>query len=436
MDARELSVLLNGRLIGTNANFSGFHFDSREISENSVFVPIKGKRDGHLFIEDAFKRDAAGTLTSQEIEVPEGKFAILVEDTLESFKRIARWKRKNFKGKTIAITGSVGKTTTKELVSYLLNSCGYRVHKNQKSFNNELGVTYTLSNLENTADFYVQEIGTSHPGEIPLLTSFVKPEVSIVTSVEPAHMENFKSFEELLSEKMSITENAHVGIVPHKYRNLSKARKNISFGREGDVKLTDLRESANGTEFEISAFGEKVRLFTEIPGFSVVNSSLICAALFLTLGIPLRVLKEIISFSPPSMRMEILKFDNGVLINDSYNANPASFRNALKVLSLFPFAKVVVAGDMLELGEISEEEHRKLGQLMNHLGISELIAYGEKVKETVKAFKGKSKHFTNRKELISFIEKYPVENKAILIKGSRGNKLEEIAQIIRKRFSE
>jgi len=163
---------------------------------------------------------------------------------------------------------------------------------------------------------------------------------------------------------------------------------------------------------------------------------LICAALLSSLGMPLELLEEIASFKPPSMRMEVFRFKNGVLINDSYNANPASFRNALNVLTLFPFKKVVVAGDMLELGEISEEEHENLGKLMNKLGISELIAYGEDVKKTVETFNGSSFYFTGREEFVSFVEKYPVNGKAILVKGSRGSKLEEIAEILKKRFSE
>jgi len=435
MNARELSLIVDGKLIGKSRPFSGFHFDSREIEENCVFVPIRGKRDGHQFVEDAFKNGAVGTLTSKEINVPSGKFAVLVRDTFESFKKIANWKRKNFKGKAIGITGSVGKTTTKELISYLLERSNFKVYKNCKSFNNELGVVYTLSNLE-PADFYVQEMGTNHPGEIPCLREVVRPNVSIVTSVERAHVGNFNGFEELVAEKLSVTEGAELGIVPYKYASLSKAKETVSFGEEGNVRLVSLNESFKGTEFEISVFGEKVKLFTKVPGLSVVNAALICAALLSSLGMPLELLEEIASFKPPSMRMEVFRFKNGVLINDSYNANPASFRNALNVLGLFPFKKVVVAGDMLELGEISEEEHENLGKLMNKLGISELIAYGRDVKKTVETFNGSSFYFTEREEFVIFVEKYPVNGKAILVKGSRGSKLEEIAEILKKRFSE
>jgi UDP-N-acetylmuramoyl-tripeptide--D-alanyl-D-alanine ligase len=434
MDAKKLSEIVGGKLVGKNRPISGFHFDSREVEEGNVFVPIKGRRDGHKFTEDAFKRGASGVLSSQNVEIPPQKFGIFVPDTFKAFKEIALYRRRKFSGTVVGITGSVGKTTTKELVSKVLLEGGVRTYRNERSFNNELGVTYTLSNLPPNTDIYVQEIGTNSPGEVSQIREFVNPEVGIVTSVERAHMEKFKDLEELVEEKFSITEGSRFSIVPYKYRDFSKSFETLTFGRKGDVKLISFNTSSEGTDFEISVSGKRLKLFSPVPGFSIVNSSMVCGALLLILGLPLNLLDAVSSFSPPYLRMEICRFQEGVLINDSYNANPASFRNALEVLSKFPGKKVVIAGDMLELGEISREEHRKLGRLMNELGISEVIAYGEEVEETVKEFKGESYHFKVKEELLNFVSKYRFEGKAVLIKGSRANRLEEVAEIVKERF--
>ena len=291
-----------------------------------------------------------------------------------------------------------------------------------------------MANILESSNFYVQELGTNSFGEIGELSSILKPHVGIITAVERAHLQGFKSFDNLLEEKFSLTKNSEVSIVPSKFSSLSNSSETITFGKEGDVHLLSVSHSPRGCEFEISVFGEKIALFTPVPGFSVVNASLIGGALLKILGLPLSVLKEVENFRPPSMRMEIYRLPRGVLIDDSYNANPASFRNALNVLSLFNLPKVVVAGEMLELGKESSVEHRFLGEEMNRLGIEELIAVGRETENTVEAFRGKSYHFTDREELLNFLVEFPFTGKAVLVKGSRGNRLERAVEIIKKRL--
>ncbi len=434
MDAEELSRIVGGRLLGKNLKVRGFNFDSREIEEGEVFVPLVGKRDGHDFISHAFERGAPGVISSKDVDFPSDRFSVLVSDTYKAFKRVARWRRERFSNPVVAVTGSVGKTTTKELLSFVLSKGGLEVYRNKRSFNNELGLIHTLSNLLVEADIYVQEVGTNSPGEIPRLREFLKPSVGIVTAVERAHMEGFGSLAELIAEKFSITEGTDVSIVPHDLSHHSLSRETVTFGKFGDVRLTSFETSPSGTKFEISVFGRKLKLETEVPGFSVVNSTLVCGALLSLLGLPLELLESVRFFKPPSLRMEIYRFKEGVLIDDSYNANPASFRNGLFVLSHFPGERVVVAGDMLELGKVSEEEHRKLGKLMNEFGVSVLIAFGKEIEKAVEEFCGESYYFTDRGEFVKFILNYDFTGKAVLVKGSRSNRLDEISEIIRKRL--
>ena len=432
MDAKEIAEVTGGELHGENLPVSGFHFDSREIKPGELFIPVSGKRDGHQFIGDALSGGAAGFLTSREVKPPFGKFAVKVTDTFEAFKKIALYRRRSFRGTVVAVTGSVGKTTTKELLSFLFSLCA-STYSNVKSYNNLLGLTYTMANLKQ-AEFYFQELGTNACGEIGELSSLLSPDVGVVTAVERAHLQGFGSFEELIAEKFSLTACTEVSVVPSHLSRFSLSKETVTFGRDGDVHLTGLEETPEGNRFEVSVFGEKISLFTPVPGFSVVNASLVGGALLKVMGYPLNLLKEVSRFRPPKMRMEIHRLPGGVLIDDSYNANPASFRNALKVLSLFKMPKLVVAGEMLELGSASAEEHRLLGEEMNRLSVEELIAYGKETEETVKTFKGKAYHFTDREKLLNFLSEYPVKGKAILIKGSRGNRLEEAVKLVYKRL--
>jgi len=432
MDARKLAEITGGELLGENLPISGFHFDSREIKQGEVFVPISGKRDGHQFIEGALSKGATGFLTSKQVEPPKGKFALKVSDTFNAFKKIALYRRSEFKGTVIGITGSVGKTTTKELLSHVFSLCS-SVYSNVKSYNNLLGLTYTLSNLKET-DLYVQELGTNAPGEIEELSRLLKPDVGVITALERAHLQGFGNFENLIREKFSLTRFTEISIVPTLFSHYSESPKTVTFGEKGDVTITRLERTPEGVKFEISVFKEKLELFTSVPGLSVVNASLIGGALLKVLGYSLSFLKSVEDFRPPRMRMEIYRLPKGVLIDDSYNANPASFRNALNVLSLFNLPKVVVAGEMLELGPFSKREHRLLGEEMAKLGVDELIAFGRETAETVKAFGGKAYHFTDREEFLNFLSGYPFSGKVVLIKGSRGNRLEDAVKVVRQRL--
>ncbi len=433
MKASEIAEITNGELFGDEQQVIGFEFDSRKCREGHLFVALKGNRDGHNFIADAFKRGAVGVLASKKVPVPKGKFSILVENTLKGFSKIASNKRKRFQGTVIAVTGSVGKTTTKELLSQFLSK-RFSVYFNVKSYNNLIGVSYTLSNLPNSTEVYVQELGTNRKGEIKELTNIVKPDIAIVTHIGKAHTENFKNIKEIVEEKLSITENAKIAIVPYQFKELSKAEKTITFGEKGDISLKKLKLKQNGTEFTLSVGNFEERFFTDIPGYSVVNATMIAAAVSLEMEISLKDLKEaVLRFQPPEMRMNTLKLGRVTLINDAYNANPVSMANAIKVLSLYSKRKVAILGEMLEL-EKAEEEHRKLGKLLKTHQIDAVITVGKNAAAILETFDGEAYHFKSREEFLKFIKNYEFSNSVVLIKGSRANRLEEAVEILRKRY--
>lgn len=433
MKASEIARIVNGKLIGEDLQVNSFEFDSRKCGKGSLFIALKGNRDGHDFINDAFEKGAVGALASKKHTVPAGRFLVLVEDTLKGFSKIASQKRKGFKGTVIAVTGSVGKTTTKELLSHFLSK-RLSVYFNTRSYNNLIGVSYTLSNLPNNAEVYVQELGTNKKGEIKELTEIVKPDIAVVTYVGKAHTENFGSFKEIVEEKLSITESAEIAVVPYEFREYSRGKKTITFGKMGYISLQSVKLSPEGTEFILKIKDGKEKFFTPIPGYSVVNATMVAAAIALEMDIPLKELKEaVLSFQPPEMRMNVLKLKGTTVINDAYNANPISMANAIKVLSTYSGKKIAVLGEMLELDN-AEEEHRKLGELLKEHRIDTVIATGENAAAILETFNGEAYHFVDRKEFLNFIKRYEFSNATVLVKGSRANRLEEVVEILKKRY--
>ncbi|RKQ63812.1 UDP-N-acetylmuramoyl-tripeptide--D-alanyl-D-alanine ligase [Thermovibrio guaymasensis] len=434
MRGEEVAELVGGKLMGSPSRVSSFHFDSREVGKGALFVPLKGRRDGHSFIEEAFKRGAVGSLTEKEFTVPPGKFAIKVSNAFEAFKKVALYKRSKFSGTVVAVTGSVGKSTTKELLFHIFSPF-FSTYRNKRSFNNEIGVTYTLSNLPSFSNLYIQEVGTNSPGEVSQLKALVKPQVSVITKVGIAHTEGFGSLEEIVREKFSLTDGVDLAVVPYQFSDYSKAKETITFGEEGNVRLVSLDLTSRGSFFTVEAFGEEVTFKSPVPGYSVVNSTLVGVAVSRFLGVSLKELPFLVeTFTPPSGRLKVEDYGSTILIDDSYNANPASFENAIKVLSLFPKERVAVVGQMLELGPYSREEHRKLALLLEKAGVSLLVAYGKEAYYTYEAFNGKKFYFSEREELLSFFREFPLYGRVILVKGSRGNRLEEVCEIIRERL--
>ncbi len=428
-----LEKITEGKLINGKNSFvktiEGFEFNSRKIKKGKVFIPLEGKRDGHNFIEDAAKNGALATLTSKKIEtlIPQ----IAVKDTLNAFVKIANFKRKLFKGKTVAITGSVGKTTTKELLSHVLSNF-FTCKSNIESYNNMIGVSYTLSNLKNP-DIYIQEIGTSAPGEIRKLTNIVKPEIAILTTVSPAHLEGFENIEALKEEKLSIFTKNKITIAPVEFKN--RLKNGIFFGKGGDASFTEISSQPNKTVFKAKIMGENIRGTIKIPGKGILNSILIILIIAKLVEIDLKKATEILeSFTSPKWRMEIRHLKNTILIKDFYNANPASMKNAIDVLANFNMPKVAIFGEMLELGKNSKFFHEEIGKYLNEKKVETGIFFGENSIFYLNTFNGKGYHFKDKNELIAFLKKIDIRKKVFLIKGSRGNRLEEVTHIIEKRL--
>ncbi len=377
--------------------------DSRTVKPGELFIPIKGPNfDGHDFIEEARKK---------------GALVLNVKDGNKALQKLAKEQRTKFKIPIIGVTGSVGKTTTKDMLASILAQEKLTL-KNEENYNNEIGVPLTLLKLNKKHKYAVIEMAMQGLGEIELLANIVRPNIAIITNIGEAHLEFLKNKKNVAKAKAEIfkyqtkKDFAIINADDEFFGNLSKAAKQkskvVTFGiiKKADITPKDLK-------------GIKLPL----PGQHNIYNALAAIAAAKLLGIKKKSIKKgLETFKASSKRMDIFDHPNGIrIINDTYNANPQSMEAALKVLSIHQARKVAVLGDMFELGKKSIPAHKRIGKLARKLGVDEFITVG-KLSKNMKA----NHHFKNNQAAIIGLKKLILKGDAILIKGSRGMKMEEI----------
>ncbi|MGB9976749.1 UDP-N-acetylmuramoyl-tripeptide--D-alanyl-D-alanine ligase [Thermovenabulum sp.] len=439
---------------------TGVSIDSRTINKGDLFIPIRGENhDGHDFIKEAFDKGAAASLCEEESrdkvkDLAEKEFPIvLVKDSKIALLDLAGYYRKQFPVPFIAITGSVGKTTTKELTASIL-STKYKVIKNEGNFNNEIGLPLTLFNLEAHHDFGVLEMGMSGLGEIRRMSSIVEPEIAIITNIGVSHIEKLGSKENIAKAKLEVVEflkddgvlilNADSPELYAKKGHIPK--KVIYFGVEkGEVKGKNPRFLEDGgMEFEIEGiFGNHLFKIPLLGLHNVYNAIAAITAGFI-IGLEAERIQEGLSrVSSTKRRLEFKKTNTGkVIIDDCYNASPDSMKAALEVLEKVGTrkTKAAVLGDMLELGDISTDAHLEVGAFVA-AKVDKLIAVGERAKNIAE---GAIKNGLSREKVYYFNNKKDIEEEKILdllkdidiilVKASRAMKFEDIVNMLIRRF--
>jgi UDP-N-acetylmuramoyl-tripeptide--D-alanyl-D-alanine ligase len=368
----ELAIAAGSRGAGFAAE--GVSIDSRTIQPGDLFVALKDQRDGHDFVADALAKGAAGALVLRDI--PGAKNLLLVDDTLAALTRLGEFARARAQTKIIAVTGSVGKTTTKEMLRRTLAAFG-AVHAASASFNNHIGVPLTLARMPRDADFAVLEIGMNHPGEIAPLSLLARPHVAIVTGVERAHIGLMGSEAAIAAEKAQIFRGLAPGgtaILPRDSAFLQQlgaavpaGAARISFGARdlAEARLIEAESDSEGCDVLGRVAGQPVRLRLAAPGRHMAMNAMAvlaaCHALGLEIGRAAAALDGFAALPGRGARRPI-RVDGGeaLLLDESYNASGASMRAALAVLALQPGRRVAVLGDMLELGDEAEDEHLDL----------------------------------------------------------------------------
>ena len=431
---------------------SGISIDSRKISQGDLFIPIAGERfDGHDFIAPSLLSGAAASLTHKDVPPQENKVIIRVDNTQKALADIARWYRSLFGIPVVAVTGSVGKTSTKDMVASVLAQ-KFKVLKTQGNFNNEIGLPLTLFNLEKGHSAAVIEMGMSNAGEISRLARIAAPHIAIITNIGVSHIENLGSKENIYRAKMEVLDGMDkngILILNADDDMLQKADemtdlKKVYYGIENkaDFSADDIRKDGEkGTYFKVKASGKDYSVHIPSPGLHNVYNALAAFAAGMELEIPAEeIIKGISEFSSGKMRLNIFEHKGIKIIDDAYNASPQSMEAALNVLMDISSGRrtIAVMGDMLELGEISSDAHYSVGAFAASKGVDFIAAVGSRSsfiekgaldsgcrQESIRIFK------TNE-EVNLFLGNFVKSGDVLLIKGSRGMKMEQITEYIRK----
>lgn len=435
----DIITATDGEMISRNAeSITGICIDSRKVQGGELFIALKGERfDGHAFVSQALEKAAGALVHTPGIPTVPGKTIILVRDTLRALQDIARFIRSRRVLPVVAVTGSNGKTTTKELIAAILGT-EYRVLKNAGNLNNHIGLPLSLTKLSDEDQLIVLEMGASGPGEIRALCEVARPDYGVLTNIGSAHLEGFKDIETVRAAKLELLETAGVAVVNADDRFLMEGVQQSGFGGSvksygitspSDVRATDITLHDRGSDFRIH-FEEthSVAVSAPLSGMFNIYNILAAASIGYLFGIePARMKGAIEAFTGVPMRMEIREVNGVKIISDVYNANPESMEAALRELRRIGKRRLIaVLGDMLELGSYEEEAHRQVGRIMSDLSVDILIAVGPSMALAASEFRGRSYRVGSAEEAGALLKTLWETGDTVLMKGSRGMHMERV----------
>jgi UDP-N-acetylmuramoyl-tripeptide--D-alanyl-D-alanine ligase len=427
---------------GQDVIFSSISTDTRTLKPGALFIALKGPHfDGHHYIDLAFQKGAVAALVEKPINanLPHLKVA----DTRRALGLLAKYHRSQFSVPLIALTGSCGKTTTKELLSSILSQCG-QVLASERSFNNDIGMPLTLLKLNKKHDFVVLEMGANAPGEIAWLTHIAKPHIAMILNIAPAHLEGFGSIEKVAQAKSEIFQGlsekgiaiVHSSFITKWAQHLPKQRT-LCFGlsKHSIVSAHSIALDELGCAyFSLVTDKASIPIHLGLPGAHQVDNAMAAASAALMLNIPLKEIKRgLEAVKPISGRLVTVTNEKGTrILDDTYNANPSSMRAALSVLAHFKGKRILVLGDMGELGEASSTYHTQVGEWARDLNIHALFTYGEASHWAATGFGEGAIHFSHQQELIDTLKGYLNAEHTVLIKGSRSAGMEKVVHALTK----
>lgn len=411
-------------LSNLNKKINKIKLNSKEITINDVFICI-GK--GINYIEEAIDNGCILIITDQIIRLKTNICIIKVDDIHNCLINIIKYIRNKYKYiPLIAITGSVGKTTTKELISNIL-STELKVLKNFGNKNNYIGITETLLNIDNTYDVIVLELGMNHKGEIDELSKSLKPDIALITNIGTSHIGNLGSKMNILKAKQEILNGLNKGylIIPSNDHYLNKIK--YPFIIKNNIKPTKIKLT-DKLSFTLKYYNKKYNIIFNIPNKNYINNILLAFQVSILFNIDiLKIVKEINNYKPLDKRMNIINLDNYTIIDDTYNSSYESLKSVLDYLKTINQSKILILGDIKELGIYSKDIHLKINNLLNKIPNKQVLLVGEEVKVI------HGLHFSTNKELIEYLSNIDIKSTIILLKGSRIMKLEEIKDYLLKK---
>ena len=455
---KDILELTNGELIIGNQDFEceNFSKDTRQIKENDIYVGIKGEKfDGNLFWKEALEKGAKCVIvenidfSKESLENFRDKIIIEVENTFDALYKIAAYKRKINDIPVVAITGSVGKTSTKDMIASVVSQ-KYKTLKTIGNNNNNIGLPFTILRLKDE-EIMVLEMGMNHFGEISLLSKIAKPNICVITNIGTSHIGNLGSRENILKAKLEILDGAENPTIIinndndllHKWYLENRDNKNIiTFGieNESDIMPKKLKLYHDGSEYECNIDDENVKVKVPIAGEHFVLNALCATTVGNVLNIESnKILQGIENVELTKNRMDVVEKNGITIINDAYNASLESITASLKYLLTFKNSrKIAILGDILEVGEYNEELHRKVGKEVVNQKVDILICYGEASKYIVDQARKEGMdekniyYFEDKDQILDFLKKEIKKGDVLLFKASNGMKFFDLATELEK----
>ncbi|WP_462258388.1 UDP-N-acetylmuramoyl-tripeptide--D-alanyl-D-alanine ligase [Vagococcus teuberi] len=452
LSVREIVAAVNGvnhAIQHEDQCVESVEFDTRKVIENSLFVPLKGARDGHDFIPQAIESGASLVLSERELS--EGVSYIKVEDTLVALQKLAQYFLEKVHPKVIGITGSNGKTTTKDMTEAVLSQ-HYKTYKTQGNYNNHIGLPYTILSMPEDTEMLVLEMGMDHKGEIEVLSNISKPDIAAITLIGESHIEYLGSRAGIAEAKMEITAGLKedgVLIIPNDEPLLKRMIIDIpqtvdtfGIGTEATLSASILSETKVDTQFETNLFEGEVFSIPVLGGYNVKNA-LIALLIGHFFNVPVSKMKNgLATFDLTKNRTEWLKTNDGIdILSDVYNANPTAMKLVLDTFSALKLEgrKFIVLGDMLELGELSNQMHESVAEHISPKKIDQVYLYGEQMESLYNLLHERmpqgSIHFyrkTEKKEMMTHLSEKMQPKDTVFLKASNGMGLSEVVEFLLK----
>jgi UDP-N-acetylmuramoyl-tripeptide--D-alanyl-D-alanine ligase len=442
MSLSTIALWTHGRQLGADVEVAGVAIDTRQLKPGNLFVAIKGERvDGHDFVADAMARGAAAALVTRrlDLDLPQ----VLVDDTALALGDLASAMRAQHHVRVVGITGSNGKTTVKSLVASILSRHG-RTHVNAGNFNNELGLPLTLLAMSADTEYAVLEMGAGKPGDISYLAAIARPDIGLVNTVAPAHLERMGSIEGVAETKGALYQalpadgvaiiNADDAFARF-FAGLAGSRRVIRFGLEhkADVGADIVEQRVDGSRFVLSTSHGDAEVALPLAGRHNIANALAAAAIALALEVPLQTIVDGLEQVPVvAGRLNLETMPGGwVLIDDSYNANPGSVGAAIDTLALAGGERWLVLGDMAELGGDARALHAGIGERARKSGIDKLFAVGPLSAAAVASFGVPAMHFADKPALVAALRTQLHAGVTCLVKGSRSAGMEQVVAALR-----
>ena len=428
MNINELLISTKGKLVNNinlEEKYNKIKINSKEVQKEDIFIAIIGKNhDGHIFINEAIKNGAKLIITQKEIKtnIP----YIIVKDTTKTLGDIAHYMIKKYSPKVIAITGSIGKTTTKSILYNLLKT-KYKTLTNEKNYNNDIGVPLTVFNLKKENEILLLELGMNHPKEISYLSNMVNPNISAITNIGSSHIGFLKTKENILKAKLEVLDGMKEKILfvngdDELLKDLKNTKKS-GFNKNNELIGYEINSNLYSSSFKINYNNEEYLINTNLPRH-LLNNVLLALHIALYLKIDIKDIQKVLkNYKSENMRMDIIKdINNNTIINDCYNSSFESLTGVLNLLENENQNKILILGDIKELGNLSKEIHQSLTPYIEKIKNKEVYLVGKEMRN----IKTNANYFENYKVLLEYLKTKRINNKLILIKGSRGMKLENI----------